>query len=266
MSAFWKGTAQGQDEAELFDPRGCAKLPTDARMSVRRNPPLDLLAALLPVAEREALVRRGAEPLDWSVLLGLVEFFLGGAMLVADALAFFPPRADAAASRLLEIAEMTPQEIQAHPEIGHVGAVIWLDWTLRPFTWLLASVALVGVVRLVAFGVSREVVGEPLVWLAVRAAQAVGRLLHGSRDLLRFGPERPDRVIREPGSDLVVLSCRPKPDWNERITIEIGERFYFLRRVEERQDGTWWAYAHVLHEMELNEIIRSLIRYIPPAP
>lgn len=238
----------------------------DIRMFERRNPLLDLLAALLPAAEREALVRRGAEPLAWSVLLGLVEFFLGGAMLVADALAFFPPRADAAARRLLEIAEMTPEEIRAHPEVGHVGAVIWLDWTLRPFTWLLASVALVGVTRLVAFGVTREVVGEPLVWLGVRAAQAVGRLLHGSQDLLRFGPERPDQVIREPGADLAVLSCRPKPDWNERITIEIGERFYRLHRVEERQDGTWWVYAHLLQEAAPNEIIRALVRYTPPSP
>jgi hypothetical protein len=235
-------------------------------MFERRNPLLDLLAALLPAAEREALVRRGAEPLGWSILLGLVEFFLGGSLLVADALAFFPPRADAAASRLLEIAEMTPQEIRAHPEVGHVGAVIWLDWTLRPFTWLLASVAVVGVARLVAFGVSREVVGEPLVWLPVRAAQAVGRLLQGSRDLLRFGPERPDRVVRGPGGGLVVSSCRPKPDWNERITIEIDERFYRLRRIEERQDGTWWVYAHLLQEAAPNEIIRGLIRYTPPSP
>jgi hypothetical protein len=50
------------------------------------------------------------------------------------------------------------------------------------------------------------------------------------------------------------------------VTIEIDERFYRLRRVEERLDGTWWAYAHLLAEAPPSEIIRALIRYIPPVP
>ena len=226
-----------------------------------RNPLLDLLAALLPTQEREALVRRGAEPLLWSVLLGLVQFFVGSSLLVSDAMAYFQPLADDAARQILE---MDPRQLNASPEnkaIGHVGAMIWLMWVLRPWTWLLASLPLVGMARLVAFGVSREVVGEPLVWAAVRLVQVFRRLLHGSQDLLRFGPERPDRLLQETENDLTILSARPKPDWNERVTIEIGERFYRLRRMEERQDGTWWAYAYVLREAESNEIIRALVRY-----
>ncbi|HBL25756.1 MAG TPA: hypothetical protein DD490_02860 [Acidobacteria bacterium] len=62
----------------------------------------------------------------------------------------------------------------------------------------------------------------------------------------------------------MVLSNRPKTDWNERITLEIGERFYRLRRVEERQDGSWWAYAHLLEEAPANQVIRYLILYLPP--
>lgn len=231
-------------------------------MSHASNPLLGLLAALLPAPERDDLVRRGAEPLAWSVILGLVELFLGVLLLVSDALAYFQSLADAAAA---QIVEMDPRKLAANPGFGHVGAVIWLSWATEPFTWLLASVALTGMVRLVTFGVTREVVGEPIVWLAVRIVQAVQRRLQGSRDLLRFGPERPDKVIRSPGGGLVVLSCRPKPDWNDRITIEIEERFYRLRGLEERQDGTWWAYAHLLREAADNEIIRGLIRYEPPA-
>ncbi|HYQ82812.1 MAG TPA: hypothetical protein VEP28_02130, partial [Rubrobacter sp.] len=116
----------------------------------------------------------------------------------------------------------------------------------------------------VAFGVSRDVVGEPLVWIGLRIAQAAGGLLGASRDQLRFGPERPDKILREPGADLVILSARPKPEWSERVTIEIEERFYRLRRAEERQDGTWWVHAYVLDEAPSNEIIRALIRYVPP--
>ena len=225
------------------------------------NPLLGLLAALLPAAERDALVRRGAEPLVWSVLLGVVEFFLGSSMLVSDAIAYFQPLADQAAARIMEI---DPRELRANPAYGHVGAVIWLAWLTEPYTWLLASVAVTGVARMVAFGVSRDVIGEPLAWVAVRISQAVERFLRGSRDKLRFGPERPDRLIREPGGGLVVMSYQPKPDWNERVTIEIDERFYRLRRVEERQDGTWSTYAYLLSEAPDNEIIRALVRYIPP--
>jgi len=231
------------------------------------NPLLGLLAALLPAQEREALVRRGAEPLPWSVALGLMELFVASAWLVADAMSYFPGMADEAAQRIWEIAESDGgRTLAQNPQIGHVGAVIWLAWLFRPFTGLLASISLVGLTRLVAFGVSRDVVGEPFVWLAVRAVQAVRHLLSSSRDKVHFGPDRLDRVIQEPGGGLVVLSNRPKPDWNERITLEIGERFYRLRRVEERQDGIWWAYAHLLVETAPNEIIRYLIRYIPPEP
>jgi hypothetical protein len=94
----------------------------------------------------------------------------------------------------------------------------------------------------------------------------VRKLAGAAQRRRRFGPLRSDRVLRGEGSDLVVLSCRPKPDWNERITIEIGERFYRLQRVEERPDGEWWVYAHLLQEADPNEIFRGLIRYVPAGP
>jgi hypothetical protein len=96
---------------------------------VSSNPLLGLLAALLPAEERDALVRRGAEPLAWSALLGLVEFFAGGSLLVSNAIAYFQPLADEAAARIME---MDPQQLRGHPEVGHVGAVIWLACRNRP--------------------------------------------------------------------------------------------------------------------------------------
>src|SRR6185295_8602924 len=104
------------------------------------------------------------------------------------------------------------------------GSVVWLSWAFHPLTWLLLSIPLVGIARLVAFGVSRDAVGEPLVWFVLRAAQAMRRLLDTLQRRRRFGPLRPDRAVRGKDGGLVVMSCRPKPDWNERITIEIGER------------------------------------------
>jgi hypothetical protein len=233
----------------------------------RRNPFLDVLAALVPAAEREELIRRyDAEPAVWSAVLGLGEFYLGGRLLLANALTFFQTTTDAMATYVME--QMDPRDLNSFENrlaIFLGGPVVWLGWALKPMTWLLFSIPLIGIVRLVAFGVSREAVGEPLAWLVVRIGQGVRTLLGRLQRRHHFGPLRPDRVLRGRGTDLVVLSCRPKPDWNELITITIGERFYRLQRVEERQLGAWCVHAHVLQEAHPNEIFRGLIRYEPPA-
>lgn len=233
-----------------------------------RNPLLDLLAALLPAAEREALYRRyGTEPAWWSFLFGLGELFAGARLLLADFFYSMGQLSDAVATHVME--NLDPRQLDSFDAKFAVfgsGPLMWLTWAVRPGTWLLASIPLVGVVRLVAFAVSRETVGEPLVWLLLRAAQGVKHLRRAAADRLRFGPVRPDRLVQEPGWDLVVLSARPKPDWNERVTIEIGESFYRLHRVEERPDRRWRAHAHLLREAPIQEIFRGLVRYEPPAP
>ena len=234
---------------------------------MRRNPFLDILAALVPAAERDELIRRyDAEPFAWSAVLGILELYFGGKLLLANALAYIQAETDRLAAFVVAHLDSQPLDtFEKSLAVTWGGSVVWLAWALQPMTWLLFSIPLVGIARLVAFGVSRDAVGEPLVWVVVRLAQGVRRLARSVQRRRRFGPLRPDRILRGRGSDLVVLSCRPKPDWNERITIEIGERFYRLQRVEERQFGNWWAYAHVLHEADPNEIFRGLIRYEPPA-
>src|SRR5436309_2037305 len=131
-----------------------------------RNPFLDLLAALLPAAERDALVRRhGAEPYGWSFVLGLVELYAGLKVLLANAAAAYLGMTSEIADYLLE--HVDPRQLDsfsAKLAVTESGTVVWLVWALRPTTWLLLSVPLVGIARLVAFGVSRDAVGEPLVW------------------------------------------------------------------------------------------------------
>jgi hypothetical protein len=235
--------------------------------AMHRNPLLDILAALLPAAERDELIRRtGAEPFVWSAALGMLELYFGGKLLLANALSYIQTETDRLASYVVAHLDSQPLDtFEKSLAVTWGGSVVWLSWALQPMTWLLFSIPLVGIARLVAFGVNHDAVGEPLVWLGLRTAQAVRRIFGGLDKRRRFGPLRPDRVLRGKGSDLVVLSCRPKPDWNERITIEIGERFYRLQRVEERRHGAWWVHAYLLHEADPNEIFRGLIRYEPPA-
>lgn len=227
---------------------------------------LDLLAALLPASERDGLIRRhGAEPFVMSFLLGLVELFAGGRLLLSNALSSYQEMASAIGTHVVE--HIDPRQLnsfEAKLAITESGTVIWLTWAIRPATWLLASVPLVGLARLAAFGISRDAVGEPLVWLALRLTQALRRPLRALEIRRRFGPLRPDRMLRDRGGGLVVLSCRPKPDWNELVTVEVGERFYRLHRVEERRDRSWWAHAYLLNEADPNDVIRGLIRYERP--
>lgn len=141
---------------------------------------------------------------------------------------------------------------------------MWLTWALRPLTWLLASVLAVGVARLVAFAVDHDAVGEPSVWLGLRAGQGLRRAFAARNRRTRFGPERPDLLLHERGCDLVVVSCRPKPEWNERITLQIGDRFFRLIGQEERPDRGFEAHAYRLREADPNEIFRGLVHYEPP--
>ncbi|HWM94598.1 MAG TPA: hypothetical protein VN493_27840 [Thermoanaerobaculia bacterium] len=227
---------------------------------------LGLVAALLPAPERGGLARRfGVDPAVPSALLGLAELFAGGALVFSDGMAHFQRLTSEHAAYLLE--KVDPKDFEAGWfAYANSGPLTVLHWLVQPWTWLLISIPVVGVVRLVAYGVSQEASGEPIVWAGVRLSQFLGRKLGQSRDLLRFGPERPDRVVPSPGG-LTVLSCRPK-DWNPLVTIEIRERFYKLLWTEERQDGQWWVYAYVLGEMPESEVIRYLIRYeaLTPVP
>ena len=238
-------------------------------MTARARKPnflLDLAAALLPGPEREVLVRRGAEPAGISFFLGVAELLGGALLLISNALATFQGMADSNAEFVVN--KMDPRLLNstaAKLAIVGNGPVLWLTWAAHPLTWLLASIPLVGLARLVAFGATREAVGEPLIWLPLRIFQGVGRLLRKSERRVRFGGQRPDRLLRE-GDDLVILSSRPKPDWNERVTIEVEERFYRLRKAEERQVGHAWAYAYVLAEAGPNEVIRGLVRWEGAAP
>ena len=231
-----------------------------------RNILLDLLCALLPAPERAELARRhGADPYWWSLILGFGELFFGGKLLLGSGLAYFEAQSAAMATYLVE--KVDPRALdsfEAKLAVTQSGTIMWLAWALQPMTWLFACLALTGIARLVAFAVSHDAVGEPLVWLGLRLAQLWRRPLKGLRSRFRFGPERPDLLLQERGCDLVVLSCRPKPNWNERITVEIGSRFYRLQKSEERPDRGFRAHAYLLKESDSSEVIRGLVRYEPP--
>lgn len=225
---------------------------------------LGLLAALLPDPERGDFTRRhGGDPAGWSFLLGLAEFLGGGLAMVSNGLDFFQRVAERNATMFvdkLESATMSTKEVAGYTLSGVAN---WFEWLARPWTWLLFLIPATGLLRLVTYGLHHDAAGEPLVWAVLRLWRLAQRSLGQSRDLLRFGPERPDRIVPSP-EGLTILACRPK-DWSPLVTIEVRERFYRLAKKEERQDGPWWVHAYVLEELPESEVIRSLVRWEAPS-
>jgi len=225
-----------------------------------------LLGAVLPAPERDAVLRRlGGDAPRASMLLGLLEFVGGTALLHDDANAFFHRLTDEVTTAFVEIANQrvpTPEEA-----LGFTwsGAAIWLGWLLRPQTWLLISIPLVGLARVGTYLTVREPFGEPLLWAALRLKDLARELLRRGRLRLAFGAaDLPDQVSRSGSTGLIVLASRPKAEWNDAVTIDVAGTHYRLLEHEEvvRPGGR----RHRYHLVRIGEhdLIRRLIAYEPP--
>ncbi len=224
-----------------------------------------ILAVFLPDPERAELARQST--VDGPLLsfwIGFLEFFGFGGYLVHDGMTFMRRVVDGNAALFLEHAQVDTFDEQL--ALNWSGALGWLIWLLRPLTWFLVLQMTTGIGRMLTFGISRQVLGEPLVLAGLRIAQGLRAAASGSRRKVREGPLRRDRWQQEEDGTLVLLTCREKTDWNEYVTIEIGERFFRLNRMELREDGPWRAYAYLLRESDSGEVIRSLVRYEPTIP
>ena len=227
-----------------------------------------LLSALVPGDVRDRLARRyDVDPPGWSCLVGAVELFGGALWLVDDFLVRIRGLVDRQADVVIDHVERSGMDADTALAVGWSGAYAWVVWLTSPVTLLVAISTLTGLVRLVAFSLTREAVAEPLVWLGWRLWEAFAvRPARAAAELRRFGPPRPDRLVTLPDGTLVVLAARPRPEWNELIDIEVRERFYRLAYVEERLDGRYHWHAHVLEELPESAVLRGLVRYEPPEP
>jgi hypothetical protein len=219
-------------------------------------------AALLPSPERERFARpRELDAPRWSLELGVVQMFAGAALFMMGGLAFMRPATAEGSMTLL--GNWWPGLSTTH--FQGLAMLNWFAWFIHPSSWPFAYLAIVGLGRCVAFAITREAVGEPVVWAVLRAWQrGVERVALRKREA-RLGPLRPDRIVTGRDGNLTVLSCREKPDWTDVATIEIADRFYRLAGVEDRSDGKWDVLAYRLREVEIGAgVIRRLVRYRPP--
>lgn len=217
-----------------------------------------LVTALLPAPERDRLARQwGVDPVPWSFGLGLVQSVLGSLLFLVGAHTFAV--GPMPLSRLL-IESWIPGLVSEHFR----GSGRVLLWFFHPMGWLYAGMACMGVLRCIVWTSTREAVGEPAVWAVLRAVQGIRDRRSIARRERHVGPVRPDRVVEQDDGSVIVVACREKPEWNERVTIKLGDGFYRLLRVEERPDGPYAAIAYHLNPVESNHVIRRLLSYTPP--
>ncbi len=221
---------------------------------------LAMLVCLLPRRERGRIARRlGLDLRPANLELGMIEF-LGGSTFGSVA---FLGYAEALSGMKTGGLAMGVEPAQA-PILP--GPLTFFSFLLTPAGAIAAYATLAGVLRLVAHVVTDEECGDPLVSFAVVAARGLAVFGSAWREHRIYGPERPDRLLSEPGCDLVVLSSRDKPGWNELVTLRIGDRFYRVVGVEEREDGPHRARAYLLREADPREVIRGLVVFDPPVP
>ena len=95
---------------------------------MQRNPFLDILAALVPAAERDELIRRyDAEPFVWSAVLGILELYFGGKLLLANALAYIQAETDRLTSYVVAHLDSQPLDtFEKSLAVTWSGSLVWL--------------------------------------------------------------------------------------------------------------------------------------------
>jgi len=201
----------------------------------------------------------GLDSARWSFALGVIEGAAGLGLFAVGGLAFLQNSSTEQGMMLLE--NWQPGLTTTH--LRGLGLVNALAWAISPVSWPFTYLMAVGLARCVAFVVTREAVAEPLVWLVVRARQAVRNRRENRRLLDALGPVRPDRRIAGEDGELIVLTSREKPEWTATVTVEIDERYYRVVDRELYEIGEWTMIAYRLRENDPGAVIRRLVRYLP---
>jgi len=225
-----------------------------------------LIGALLPDPERSAFTRRwGGRPAPASMLLGIVEFVGGVHLVYESAMGYLAAVSAEMAAEYLRQAEQ--RSIGAAETLGLTwgGAVVWVTWLLQPTSWLLLSIPAVGLARSSAYLTVGEAFGEPLAWAALRFVETLRRLRDRAAERALFGSaESPDEIETDEDGALLVHTARPRPEWNDAVTIEIAERFYRMTRHEQVERAGGRRHRYRLVEAPEHEVIRRLVRYEAP--
>lgn len=233
---------------------------------------LEAGAALLPAPERRAASERlSLDPLRGTWMLSAVQLFGASLLWAFGFVAAGQARLEAVAGQYTRAASApSDREVASVYAPFFGGSESWspeglrfLGYALTPKGLFLEYAFVTGIVRSLHAVATRQALGDPLLSLVLAALRGGRARRRESARLAQLGPDRPDRVL-EQGEELIVLAARDKPNWDERATIRVGERFYRLRGLSERPDGEWQVLAYRLSPVDAGAVLRGLVHYEPP--
>jgi hypothetical protein len=225
-----------------------------------------IVGAVLPEPQRSAIERRfGGDAALASFLFGLVQFPLGVKWLFESGMSALQAMADEIATAY--VAEANQRTVGAEETLGLTwgGALLWIFWLMRPTTWLLISIPLVGLLRVAAFLSTRQAVAEPIGWALVRLLTYGAERAARARERAAFGGAgEEDEVEEGSGGELYVYTPRQREAWIDAATIEVAERYYRPRLLEPVERAGRRRYRYLLTPAGEHDVIRRFVRYELP--
>lgn len=140
-----------------------------------------------------------------------------------------------------------------------MGMTVMISYLLRPTTMLVTYFALEGTVRMAA----ALVTGETVPTLPLVLAALVQRKIEHRRREKRWGVRVPDLVEQGTGSDLRILSCRPK-DWGSLVTLQYRGELYVV--TGEESAAAPRRFVYLLNRLPAGTVARGLRDYDPQEP
>lgn len=233
---------------------------------------IGLFAAWLPY-------RRWRTLPTW-ILAERAAFASGVLTLLAGAAIGIPGFLDHAGANVSLLNETMVREAQRNPQAGYSRGMVSGFAGLSIFTFLLLTPAGLATLYLITSGGVRaggawfdDPVGDPI--LTALDYTIAGRRAHRREERLRRdresreGPEVPDRAVSAtaaglPGCDLVIVSARRKPGWEQGVTVFTADAAYRIGTPVERTIAGRLRTLYPLTEHKDFEAIRRSVHYDLP--
>jgi hypothetical protein len=140
-----------------------------------------------------------------------------------------------------------------------VGVFLLVAFVLQPLTLFLLYLVIEGVSRVLGVVFSGEVRGSLLIWLVAVAREK----LEARKEEAKLGPRIADAVEKISGEadGLRIASCRPKADWDDRVTIAYQQGLYEIAGQETGVAPR--PFVYVLRHKPEYKVIRGLRHYAP---
>ena len=181
---------------------------------------LQSLIAFLPLQYRKVVLRGGEVARGPAMFSGAVEVVIAMDLLIHYYFAY----AHHWLSGVPDPVWMGGFSATGEPSMMGLGVFMLVGFLLQPLTLVLLYFAAEGASRGLAAVMAGEIRGSLPIWLLAVARNK----MKAWREEKKLGPRITDQVEKTApeGTDLRVASCRPKPEWDERVTISYQQTLY----------------------------------------